>query len=44
MGDYHDSHLKSDILLLPELIKKNFRKNCLKFYKLDADHYLQVLV
>ena len=40
----HDSHLKSDILLLPELIEKNFRKNCLKFYKLNADHYLQVLV
>ena len=38
MGEYHDLYLKSDILLLTDVFE-NFRKTCLKFYKLDACHY-----
>ena len=38
MGEYYDLHLKSDILLLADVFE-NFRKTCLKYYKLDACHY-----
>ena len=38
MGDYHDSYLKSDILLLADVFE-NFRSTCLQYYKLDPCHY-----
>ena len=38
MGDYHDHHLKKDVLLLADVFEK-FIDSCLKFYKLDPWHY-----
>ena len=35
MGQYHDLHSKSDVLLLADLFE-NFRKTCLQYYKLDT--------
>ena len=37
-GQYHDLYLKSDILLLTDVFV-NFRKTCLRYYKLDPYHY-----
>ena len=39
--DYHDLYLKSDVLLLADVFE-NFRKTCLKHYKLDPCHYYTV--
>ena len=37
MGDYHDHHLKKDVLLLADVFEK-FIDTCLKFYGLDPCH------
>ena len=39
MGEYHDLYLKTDILLLVDVLE-NFRKTCLTYYKLDPLHYI----
>ena len=38
MGDYHDLHLKTDVLLLADVFQK-FINTCLKYYELDPCHY-----
>ena len=38
MGEYHTLYLKSDAVLLTDVFQQ-FRKMCLKYYKLDPCHY-----
>ena len=38
MGDYHDLYLKSDVLLLADVME-SFRKICEKNYELDPAHF-----
>ena len=38
IGDYHDHHLKKDVLLLTDVFEK-FIDTCLKYYGLDPCHY-----
>ena len=41
MGDYHDLYLKTDVLLLADVME-NFRKLCEKHYELDPAHFYTV--
>ena len=41
MGDYHDLYLKTDVLLLSDVMV-NFRKLCEKNYELDPAHFFTV--
>ena len=42
LGEYHDSYVPSDTLLLADVFK-NFRNNCLEVYELDPAHFLSLL-
>ena len=42
MGEYHDLYLKSDVFLLADVFE-NFRKTCLRYFKLDLCHYFTSL-
>ena len=39
LGDYHDFHVQSDTLLLPDVFE-NFRNKCVKIYELYPAHFL----
>ena len=39
LGDYHDLHVQSDILLLADVFE-NFRSKCSEIYELDPAHFL----
>ena len=41
MGDFHDLYLKTDVLLLADVME-NFRKLCEKHYDLDPAHFFTV--
>ena len=41
MGDFHDLYLKTDVLLLADVME-NFRKLCEKNYELDPAHFFTV--
>ena len=41
MGDFHDLYLKTDVLLLSDVME-NFRKLCEKNYELDPAHFFTV--
>ena len=38
LGEYHDLHLKADLLLLADVFEKIF-ETCLNYYRLDPSHY-----
>ena len=38
LGCYHDSYLKTDVLLLADVLE-TFRNTCLEHYKLDPAHF-----
>ena len=39
LGDYHDSHVQSDSLLLADVFE-NFRNKCIEIHELDPAHFL----
>ena len=39
LGGYHDLHVQSDTLLLPDVFE-NFRDMCIEVYGLDPAHFL----
>ena len=41
MGDFHDLYLKTDVLLLSDVLE-NFRKLCEKNYELDPAHFFTI--
>ena len=41
MGDFHDLYLKTDVLLLADVME-NFRKLCEKHYELDPAHFYTI--
>ena len=41
MGEYHDLYLKTDILLLADVVQK-FREMCLEYYELEPLHYISL--
>ena len=41
MGDFHDLYLKTDVLLLADVME-NFRKLCEKHYELDPAHFFTI--
>ena len=41
LGDYHDLYVKSDTLLLADVLE-NFRDMCLKEYELDPAHFVSL--
>ena len=38
MGEYHNFYLKSDIIVLADVLEK-FRKTYMQYYKVDPFHY-----
>ena len=41
MGNYHDLHLKTDVLLLADVFEK-FINTCLEHYGVDPCHYFSI--
>ena len=41
LGDYHDLHVRSDMLLLADIFE-NFRNACLNNYELDPAHFISL--
>ena len=41
LGEYHDLYVRSDTLLLADIIE-NFRQSCLKNYELDPAHFVSL--
>ena len=41
LGEYHDLYVRSDTLLLADVFE-NFRKTCIKNYKLDPAHFISL--
>ena len=39
LGDYHDLYVRSDTLLLADVLE-NFRSKCIEIYELDPAHFL----
>ena len=42
MGDYHDSYVQTDTLLLADVFEK-FRDKCIEIYGLDLSYFYSAL-